>query len=235
MNDSNSSLDARWANGTLTLTPARSPVRIGRLSDCAIQIADPMTSGHQGTLLFLNGRWHFEDRSSTNGTWLRGRRVSHAEIAGPTQLALGGIEGPVLQLNPHPQSIGASPQLHLSSANEVDGTTTSWWRRERQPIVVQSLTIGRALDADHPVADMLASRAHARLDLLDDGSARIVDLNSVNGTYVDGVAALRGSRLVVQSLCGLTTNRDPLNLYAEQPMRVTHEDLAGLTLLRFAD
>jgi len=104
-------------------------------------------------------------------------------------LALGGIEGPILQLHPHPPLTDYSPQQQSLPAGDVDGTTIPWWRREQQRVVLRSRTIGRALDVDHPIADMLASRAHTRLDLLDDGSARIVDLNSVNGTSVDGVAA----------------------------------------------
>lgn len=59
-----------------------------------------MIAGHQGTLCFVEGNWRYEDASSTNGTWLRGGRVAHIVIAGETDLALGGHEGPILHLRP---------------------------------------------------------------------------------------------------------------------------------------
>ena len=187
MSVSLSTLEATWAGGSVKLTQSASPVRIGRFSYCGIRIIDPMISGHQGTLCFVDGNWRYEDTISTNGTWLRGGRVAHIVIAGETALALGGSEGPTLHLRPVRDV--HTPLLPPISSGNVDGTTSQWRRRERSQGVLKSFTVGRSTDADHPVADMLASRSHARLELLEDGSARIVDLNSVNGTYVDGVAA----------------------------------------------
>jgi pSer/pThr/pTyr-binding forkhead associated (FHA) protein len=50
----------------------------------------------------------------------------------------------------------------------------------------QSLIIGRILSADFKVADPRVSRFHALIERLDDGSLKITDLGSSQGTYVNG-------------------------------------------------
>lgn len=47
-------------------------------------------------------------------------------------------------------------------------------------------TIGRATGADFIVDETLVSRVHCRLTMLDDGALEIRDLESTNGTYVNG-------------------------------------------------
>lgn len=48
------------------------------------------------------------------------------------------------------------------------------------------LHIGRALDNEIVVNDTTVSRRHAQLVLHDDGSAQLIDLNSSNGSFVNG-------------------------------------------------
>jgi pSer/pThr/pTyr-binding forkhead associated (FHA) protein len=47
-------------------------------------------------------------------------------------------------------------------------------------------TIGRASGADFCVDAPLVSRLHCRLSVAEDGSVRVVDLDSTNGTWIDG-------------------------------------------------
>jgi pSer/pThr/pTyr-binding forkhead associated (FHA) protein len=47
-------------------------------------------------------------------------------------------------------------------------------------------TIGRATGADFIVDAALVSRVHCRVTALDDGDLEIRDLESTNGTYVNG-------------------------------------------------
>jgi pSer/pThr/pTyr-binding forkhead associated (FHA) protein len=46
--------------------------------------------------------------------------------------------------------------------------------------------IGRSTDADIVLDDAGVSRKHAEVRLMDDGRARVIDLGSTNGTFVDG-------------------------------------------------
>ena len=47
-------------------------------------------------------------------------------------------------------------------------------------------TIGRAKDADIVLTDRGVSRYHARFDRATDGTLRLVDLDSTNGTFIGG-------------------------------------------------
>src|SRR5689334_18406706 len=47
-------------------------------------------------------------------------------------------------------------------------------------------TIGRATGADFIVDAALISRVHCRLTVLDDGALEVKDLESTNGTFVNG-------------------------------------------------
>jgi ABC-type multidrug transport system ATPase subunit len=190
-------LEVTWPTGTTVLQPSTSSVLIGRLPDCTVQVLDVTISGHQGSLRCVDGTWTYLDDGSTNGTWREGVRVSNLAITGATELALGGQEGPSIHLRPVQAVEGRSfaPPAPLLLSQPEGATTSTWWKRDRGSEAVKSFTIGRAAEADYRVDDMLASRLHARLELLADGSARVVDLDSVNGTFVDGVAASPTSSL----------------------------------------
>ncbi|NOT43170.1 MAG: FHA domain-containing protein [Acidobacteria bacterium] len=53
-------------------------------------------------------------------------------------------------------------------------------------------TIGRATGADFIVDEALVSRVHCRLTALPDGSLEVRDLESTNGTYVNGARVEQG-------------------------------------------
>jgi pSer/pThr/pTyr-binding forkhead associated (FHA) protein len=57
-------------------------------------------------------------------------------------------------------------------------------------------TIGRAAGADFIVDAALVSRVHCRLTALADGQLELSDLESTNGTYVNGVRVGQPLRLV---------------------------------------
>lgn len=51
---------------------------------------------------------------------------------------------------------------------------------------MQTITIGRLDTNDVTLTDMSVSREHAQIIRFDDGTYSITDLNSLNGTYVNG-------------------------------------------------
>jgi DNA-binding winged helix-turn-helix (wHTH) protein len=53
-------------------------------------------------------------------------------------------------------------------------------------IVEKELMVGRDMDCDVTISDRQVSRFHAKLEPIKDGKVRIVDLDSKNGTYVNG-------------------------------------------------
>src|SRR5881392_1096232 len=58
-------------------------------------------------------------------------------------------------------------------------------------------TIGRAIGADFIVDAALVSRVHCRLTAFLDGQLELLDLESTNGTYVNGVRV--GQPLILMS------------------------------------
>jgi pSer/pThr/pTyr-binding forkhead associated (FHA) protein len=56
-------------------------------------------------------------------------------------------------------------------------------------------TIGRATGADFIVDAALVSRVHCRLTALPDGQLELRDLESTNGTYVNGTRVAEATRL----------------------------------------
>lgn len=69
------------------------------------------------------------------------------------------------------------PGAEQSAALDIDG--------QRHQLTKQVTVLGRALDADVVLDDPGVSRRHAEVHLID-GRARVIDLGSTNGTFVDG-------------------------------------------------
>lgn len=60
---------------------------------------------------------------------------------------------------------------------------------------MQLIQIGRSNENDIVISDASASRMHAQLYFDDDGNATIIDLNSTNGTFVNGKRVIGQQRL----------------------------------------
>ena len=138
-------------------------VRIGRGADCDVVVDDPLLSRRHVLIEFRDG-WIVEDAGSRNGSWVDGRRLRRSyQLDGPAQLRLGDRRsGPVVDLD------------------HTVGTTAPG---------AGTVTIGRALDNDIVLNDVLVSRHHARVETTVTGARRLVDLGSRNQTLVNGVPA----------------------------------------------
>ena len=179
---------------TLQVLPAGSeryfdgsrPVTIGRDTAADVVVLDAIASRQHGLLrLETGGAWVFEDRSK-HGTFLDGERVGRLTVDRPVTLALGGTAGSArIRLVP-PAPRGApdpyTPDPPMYAPGEsAPGVFAGTYRTSSSRI-----RIGRALDNDIVVDDLLASRHHAELRTAADGGLEIADLDSHNGTYVDG-------------------------------------------------
>ncbi|MCC6546795.1 HD domain-containing protein [Candidatus Sumerlaeota bacterium] len=65
---------------------------VGRETFCDIVLDDPKVSRHHGTFQIRDGKIHFVDNSSTNGTLLNGRKIAEAEIRPGDIIKFGSSE-----------------------------------------------------------------------------------------------------------------------------------------------
>ncbi len=170
------------------------PVTIGRGVSNHIVTADPRASRthaeirHQGP----GPRFVLIDPGSTNGTLVNGRGVAPGE-------ARELHDGDLIQIGAfalvfqHDAGGGAAPATQIGGAGGAGPAAAA-------PDVVDlrgrpAVTVGRDPTNDVVLDHPQISRHHARIALLPDGRAAVHDLNSTNGTFVDG-QQLRGSAAV---------------------------------------
>ncbi|MFG2965481.1 FHA domain-containing protein [Streptomyces sp. NPDC048288] len=173
--------------GSTVMSPGRD-YHVGRDPYSDIVIDDARVSWHHAVLRPADGHWTLEDEDSTNGTYADGRRVREWEVGPGTVIRFGSpADGPSAVL------VGrAPPAPDRPSVVSMPGRTGTF----RQPSSVRPLRagtvrIGRAPDNDVVVDDLVVSRHHAELRARPDGGHEIVDLNSHNGTYLNGRTVTR--------------------------------------------
>ncbi|WP_269928581.1 FHA domain-containing protein FhaB/FipA [Kocuria massiliensis] len=66
-----------------TLEIGASPVMLGRAPDCTLPLDDDYCSGHHARLFPQGSRWFLEDLGSTNGTFVKGQRLTRATLIEP--------------------------------------------------------------------------------------------------------------------------------------------------------
>jgi cytochrome P450/NADPH-cytochrome P450 reductase len=191
------------AEGSDRSLPAGPSYLVGRDPECAVVITDARVSWQHAVLRLEDGRWVLADNGSTNGTYAGDQRVDRIEINGECLVRLGHpADGPVLSCivsGPGPGAPGRPPaRLAASPADDLDSAATAGQPVLRpepippagepsvvRPLPTTALRIGRTPDNDIVVPDPGVSRHHAELRSVA-GAYRIVDLDSSNGTFVNG-------------------------------------------------
>ncbi|MEV4124150.1 FHA domain-containing protein [Nocardia sp. NPDC049707] len=187
---------------------------VGRDPASDIIVTDPRASSLHAVLERGADGWEIEDAGSLNGTFFDGHRVERMVIDHNETFQLGhAVDGEQLACSlegqegrPDHESDGdvgedtmVVPNPGYNLEDEVTVTKFHAGRPRRvsrsSPVAVPSevvritsptLRIGRAADNDIVAHDLMLSRHHAELRTIGDGKYRIVDLDSHNGTYVNG-------------------------------------------------
>jgi cytochrome P450 / NADPH-cytochrome P450 reductase len=200
-----------WSEGTDRSLPPGPSYVVGRDPESDIVITDARVSWRHAVLRLEDGRWVLTDDGSTNGTYAGDQRVDRIEITGECQVRLGHPgDGPVLSCTVSGGDPGApgrpSTRVDIGAVSEDSAATPSLQPEPvpqpepipqaepippaREPSVSRqlpsnALRIGRAPDNDIVVSDPAVSSHHAELRNVA-GAYRIVDLDSTNGTFVNG-------------------------------------------------
>src|SRR5215831_922034 len=177
--------------------PAGPSYTIGRDPKADIVVDEDRVSWQHAVLKLDSGSWVLEDTGSTNGTYVGSQKVNRITVDGETTVRLGHpVDGPELTCStgapPRPPTVIAARPVMAASAVPAApatgaGAATS---SHREPSVIRQLPtkvlrIGRAPDNDIVVSDLSVSRHHAELRRTATGY-QIVDLDSHNGTFVNG-------------------------------------------------
>jgi pSer/pThr/pTyr-binding forkhead associated (FHA) protein len=147
---------------------------IGRDEDAQLTLANRHVSRHHAVLEMVDDAWVFTD-TSRNGSFLGTRRVDRLVISAAVTLCLGDdADGATIQLVP----AGAAEPDDPPGREEAGDVTLLRTPSGR-------LSIGRQPGNDMVLDDPLISRRHAEVRRTPQGW-QLVDLNSSNGTFVNG-------------------------------------------------
>lgn len=173
-------------------------VVIGRDVQADVRLPQPVVSRAHVTLRYLDGHWVAIDNASTNGIFADGQRVSSVDIRDGQTLHIGDPDGPhvTFELGRDGGSADRPPDDRITTPTRRDTDSKTnvlsiistmvrvRWQNAPAAAPPESTTIGRELDNDIVIPDMLASRHHARLVPTTQG-VQLQDTSS-NGTFVNG-------------------------------------------------
>jgi ABC transport system ATP-binding/permease protein len=176
--------------GTEKTLRAGPSYRVGRNPRSDIVIDDIRVSWDHAVLRTESGAWFAEDCGSTNGTFVASRKVDRFEITDDCVLRFGSADGPAMSCSLYRQD------------------RVEWPSVDRRPSAVmrapaRALRIGRAEDNDIVLADLGVSRHHAELRNTGDDGYVIVDLDSSNGTFLNGARVIFTSPVTEQDIIGI--------------------------------
>ena len=167
------------------------PYLVGRDPQSDIVVNDIRVSWNHAVLRAEHGAWFAEDCGSTNGTFVVSRKIDRFEITDDCVLHFGSRDD------------GPAMSCSLYRVERSD-----WPSVDRRPSAVmrapaRALRIGRANDNDIVLADLSVSRHHAELRHDGDGRYAIVDLDSSNGTFLNGARVIFTSPVTEQDIIGI--------------------------------
>jgi ABC-type multidrug transport system ATPase subunit/pSer/pThr/pTyr-binding forkhead associated (FHA) protein len=158
----------------------RATFTIGRRPDNDIVLPPSYVSGYHGRLERQGTAWHYVDLGSTNGTVFNGQRAQSATLRDGDILRIG---------DPHGNSVSLT--FHAASAAQAPAPVAGTIHMGATALGMEtSLLIGRNPQADIPLEGPVVSWHHARLDRTPQGHV-LTDLNSTNGTFVNGQRLVR--------------------------------------------
>jgi ABC-type multidrug transport system ATPase subunit len=178
-------------------------LRIGRAEGSSVWTpSDRIVSAQHAKIVRLEDGYVVIDLESRNGTYLNGQRIERSPLRHGDVLGLGP-GGPEMKAE-----ILAPARAASSGATVVIPRFEDLAARRQDGVLLQEVTVGdtpllvgRAEDAGLRLDSPIVSREHARFASRD-GALSVQDLDSSNGTFVDGTRADRatladGARVVI--------------------------------------
>jgi ABC-type multidrug transport system ATPase subunit/pSer/pThr/pTyr-binding forkhead associated (FHA) protein len=163
-------------------------VVVGRSKDAQVSVNNNVVSGEHAQLLFdANGDLHVIDLNSTNGTFLNDRKLEPGvlyQIRTNDVLKLAGDKGVKLVFNPDDYE-PVSKDRKSTSDNTGDNNFSTTNILEKF-VSKRLIIVGRNPECDVFLGHQSISRQHASIEKRGPNDYVITDLNSTNGTFVNG-------------------------------------------------
>ncbi len=201
-----------WHENSAILEPDRN-YTLGRENSCDIQLNDSRISKIHLRATPEKTFWTITDLSSSNGTFVKGRKIDQIEISQPVVLHLGGINNLIISITPLQVDVPSETRATSSLLGEDE---TRVWHglleggvgpKEPSRIRLQQrIRIGRSEINDWKIEDLNISRSHAEIIQARDGSYELVDLKSTNGTFVNNKRVKR-ERLIYGDIISIAGYR----------------------------
>ncbi|MGE5123299.1 MAG: FHA domain-containing protein, partial [Acidobacteriaceae bacterium] len=170
-------LSIRWPNGTTNYFPIRQDrVMIGRDREASLRVPEvfAFVSGRHAEIEKSGKSFFVRDLNSTNGTYLNNQRLT-ANVSTPLS------DNAILRFGDDTLGVSIGITFHDPS-KQLEGFQSSGFTIIPD---IHTLIIGRADECDIRLDHPEVSRQHARIQQLD-RKYWLADLNSTNGTYVNG-------------------------------------------------
>ena len=100
--------------GTCYLLERGTDVRIGRGTECAVMLTDPLCSRVHAVLWYQGNTWRVRDADSRNGTFVNGQKVDDAVIADGHFLRVGSTEFSFHETEEEPPAFGPASDLNVT-------------------------------------------------------------------------------------------------------------------------
>ncbi|MDO9254562.1 MAG: FHA domain-containing protein [Bacteroidales bacterium] len=149
----------------------KSAIKIGRDKSNDIEINEPRISRNHAIINDLgNGTYEIKDLGSTNGTFVNGERITQKIIT-----SADTVEVSTCLVNWYP----AFNESNLTPQDSII-------KEEPYSKIHKTISVGSAIESDIVLSKDFVSKRHATISVLKNGDYYICDLDSSNGTYVNG-------------------------------------------------
>jgi len=161
-------------------------VVIGKGNQANIKLDNQLLSSNHVQLVFgSDNELHLQDLNSTNGTYINGDKVSPSQsytLRPKDNIQLAGVEGVLIIVEILGES--AASIMHTNIIDKLKSKS--------------NIIIGRAPECDISFNSNSVSRQHAEIKKSTEGTYTINDLNSTNGTFVNG-SKIKGKQVITPS------------------------------------
>lgn len=154
-------------------------ISIGRDPSCQLRAseADKLISSRHAVVKKQGKKLLLQDAGSRNGVFLRGKRITSCKLRPGIKLTIG--ESILVVEESKKVSHGAGVHKLAALNGPMKG--------KKFPLSSEHILIGSDPEANIPLLDMLVSKNHAELLVKTDGSCWVRDLESRNGTFINGI------------------------------------------------